>query len=82
MINILLFASLRESIGATSMRLSIKLPCSVAQLKQQAGAENSVLAKAQLNQALLVAVNQVIADDEVMINTGDEVAFFPPVTGG
>lgn len=80
--NILLFASLRESVGAASVALNLDLPCSVAELKHQAAAQNSVLAKARANQALLVAVNQVIADDEVMISAGDEVAFFPPVTGG
>lgn len=29
-----------------------------------------------------VAVNQAIAAPEDIIDTGDEVAFFPPVTGG
>jgi molybdopterin synthase sulfur carrier subunit len=30
----------------------------------------------------LVAVNQQIVDDKHLLITGDEVAFFPPVTGG
>ena len=31
---------------------------------------------------LLIAVNQEMASWEDEINDGDEVAFFPPVTGG
>ena len=31
---------------------------------------------------LLVAVNQEYTDSKASVNDGDEVAFFPPVTGG
>jgi molybdopterin synthase sulfur carrier subunit len=31
---------------------------------------------------VLVAINQEMTDHEAAINDGDEVAFFPPVTGG
>jgi molybdopterin synthase sulfur carrier subunit len=31
---------------------------------------------------VLIAVNQEIGDTESIINDGDEIAFFPPVTGG
>jgi molybdopterin synthase sulfur carrier subunit len=34
------------------------------------------------DQGVLVAVNQVLARPEAAIADGDEVAFFPPVTGG
>jgi molybdopterin synthase sulfur carrier subunit len=30
----------------------------------------------------MVAVNQAMADWETPLRDGDEVAFFPPVTGG
>ena len=32
--------------------------------------------------AIRVAVNQVVADPGTPVRDGDEVAFFPPVTGG
>jgi molybdopterin synthase sulfur carrier subunit len=31
---------------------------------------------------LLVAVNQELATDATVVREGDEVAFFPPMTGG
>jgi molybdopterin synthase sulfur carrier subunit len=31
---------------------------------------------------ILCAVNQEIANDEVVVSDSDEVAFYPPVTGG
>jgi molybdopterin synthase sulfur carrier subunit len=34
------------------------------------------------NSKLLVAVNHQYAKADVALKTGDEVAFFPPVTGG
>ena len=30
----------------------------------------------------LVAVNQELTSDDTVINDADEIAFFPPVTGG
>jgi molybdopterin converting factor small subunit len=30
----------------------------------------------------MAAINQDFAPDEAMVQSGDEVAFFPPVTGG
>jgi molybdopterin converting factor small subunit len=35
-----------------------------------------------LPQPIIVAINQEIAQSEQLVSTGDEVAFFPPVTGG
>ena len=34
------------------------------------------------NTTLLSAINQSMVSDTAVINQGDEVAFFPPVTGG
>ena len=33
-------------------------------------------------QIVRAAINHVLVDDLAVINSGDEVAFFPPVTGG
>ncbi len=49
--------------------------CSVGELWQRA-------TKQPLPQRLLAAVNQEYADLNAVLRDGDEVAFFPPVTGG
>ncbi|GGA70576.1 molybdopterin synthase sulfur carrier subunit [Neiella marina] len=80
--SILVFASLREAIGQGQISAALTLPCEVKMLKNQLADQYPVIKTAIQNDALLVAVNQQMAADEVVINDGDEIALFPPVTGG
>ena len=48
----------------------------IEQLWQQATGQ------ASFPEHLLVAVNQEYTDSKASVSDGDEVAFFPPVTGG
>ena len=84
MVKLLYFARLREDLGTGAETLA--LPAGVgtvaglrAHLMARGGAWASVLANGK---ALRVAVNQEMADPVTPIKAGDEVAFFPPVTGG
>ena len=83
MIRLRYFASLRETLGVADEQL--ELPAGVRDVSdlscwlQARGSEwESALAHRQLH----VAVNQVIASPDEAIRDGDEVAWFPPVTGG
>lgn len=76
---ILYFASLREELGVNSADLDIKTPISVQELRVILIEKYS---KNKFNESLLCAVNQEFADDKNIINSGDEIAFFPAVTGG
>jgi len=82
MITLLYFARYREALGLDSEQLSITPPCSVQdvieQLKQRGEPWLSILADSKL----MLAVNQTIATADQALNDGDELAFFPPVTGG
>ena len=84
MVKILYFARLREDLGQRAEELA--LPAEVttvaglrAHLMARGGAWAQALAQGK---ALRVAVNQDIAEPTTAIKSGDEVAFFPPVTGG
>jgi len=75
-VHIKYFASLRETIGRSSDELAVDGTVSVEHIWQQATEHMPQ------PEQLLVAVNQEYANFQAEVNDGDEVAFFPPVTGG
>ncbi|MGI9316887.1 MAG: MoaD/ThiS family protein [bacterium] len=74
-INVKFFASLREELGSEGQTLESADPMTVARVWQLA-----------TNQPppdnLLCSRNLKYADWDELVEEGDEVAFFPPVTGG
>ncbi|MBV9361052.1 MAG: molybdopterin converting factor subunit 1 [Betaproteobacteria bacterium] len=83
-VTVLFFASLREQVGRP--REELELPANVAtvgalrdHLRARGGAWDSVFAP---NKPVRAAVNQDMVQPAAAIKNGDEVAFFPPVTGG
>ena len=83
-VKILFFAALREQLGSSAEE--IELPSGVAtvaalrsHLIARGGAWQSALAEGKL---VRMAVNQDMAKPSAALKAGDEVVFFPPVTGG
>lgn len=78
------FAGLREATGTSGEALA--LPPGVANvgaLRAHLAARGGVWAEHFAPQRnLRAAVNQDMAGLDAAVNAGDEVAFFPPVTGG
>ena len=78
------FAGLREAIGTASEAL--ELPAGVATvgaLRAHLAARGGVWAEHFApKRNLRAAVNQDMAGADATVCAGDEVAFFPPVTGG
>lgn len=84
MVTVLYFARLREALGRSSEQIA--LPAAVrdveglrALLVARGGEWERELAPGKPVRA---AVNQAMAMGDVAVSDGDEVAFFPPVTGG
>ena len=84
MVKVLYFAKLREDLGKSAEELA--LPGDVTtvaalrvHLMARGGAWQSALGQGK---AVRVAVNQEMAEPATPVRAGDEVAFFPPVTGG
>ena len=83
-ISLVYLARLREAFGTASER--IEVPANIASvaalrswLSARGGAWASELAPGR---AVRIAVNHAIARPDTPVHPGDEVALFPPVTGG
>ncbi len=76
------FAALREALGPGET-LELAPGCTLGALRDQllarGGRHAEVLARGR---AVRAAVNQAMAEEDVALAEGAEVAFFPPVTGG
>jgi len=80
---VLFFAQLRELLDCDSTQLNIDLPASVTEVREALMAQFPDHAGLLHSDKALVAVNQeLINNDQATITATDEVAFFPPVTGG
>ncbi len=84
MLRVLYFAWLRERTGRAEETIPVpEGVATVGALLAWLRARDAVGAAAFANPAVIrAAVNQAFAHPDTPIATGDEVAFFPPVTGG
>lgn len=82
MIKVVFFAALREQLECSEITVSSENITTVADLKRQLASKNEQWQALFDNTSLLSAVNHDMVDSEQAIKSGDEVAFFPPVTGG
>ena len=82
-INLRFFASVRELVGTGQEVLEVAAPLTVGEVRTlliaRGGNWEYALAQAR---SLRMAHNQVMCGADTEIADGDEVAFFPPVTGG
>jgi sulfur-carrier protein len=83
MLTIQYFASIREALGQSSEQLSLPEGVStVAELTQYLALRGQHWMMLDDNTQVLIAVNQRVADRSAILHGDEEVAFFPPMTGG
>ncbi len=85
MLKVVFFARLREAINMDEINfdLGIEPIKTVADVIQLLAVRHKDFSDyIQYNNRLMIAVNQEIVDENKAVNSGDELAFFPPVTGG
>ena len=85
MVNVIFFARLRELMGLDKLSLELEedKTYSVQMVMDIICKQNVEFANYVKNEnKLMIAVNQNITKSETTIKAGDELAFFPPVTGG
>jgi molybdopterin synthase catalytic subunit len=79
-VTVLFFATLKERAGRASAPVTLNGAATVAALKAQLATDLPALAPAL--PSALVSVNHEFAFDADTLQDGDEVALFPPVSGG
>lgn len=81
MINVLFFGQLKEQLQCGELALE-SAPSTLEELRQQLQGRGERWQTLLADKQVLMAVNQTICGPEQSLKSGDEVAFFPPVTGG
>ncbi len=84
MLKVLFFASVRESLDCAT--LDVEWDSSGMDLEQLqdklVASKGSVWGEVLGQDNMIRAVNQAVVAENCTLADGDEVAFFPPVTGG
>lgn len=82
-VRLIYFSWVRERIGQGQEEIQLQQPTSVADLVQQLAARSAGHAAAFTDcSRLRAALNQQYCGFDTLVHDGDELAFFPPVTGG
>lgn len=84
-ITVRLFASLRETLGLAQFQFDLSMVVdepTVAIVRQALIETRDKNWRALESTDVRIAVNQSLADESTCLQSGDELAFFPPVTGG
>lgn len=81
-ITLRLFARLRETIGTGERTLTLPANQDVGALIETLTADGSPWTALADEPRLMIAVNQTMTGRDQTLRDGDEVALFPPVTGG
>ncbi|MBT6073640.1 MAG: molybdopterin converting factor subunit 1 [Gammaproteobacteria bacterium] len=76
---ILYFASLKENLDTSDENITLNSPVKISLIKKDLV---NKYGEKYFPKNILCAVNHEIASEDTIVNDEDEIAFFPPVTGG
>jgi molybdopterin converting factor subunit 1 len=80
-VRVLFFGAARETVGHDEITLNLHAPATAASAFREILANYPEL-QTRFGRSLLFAVNQEYARGESLVRAGDELAIFPPVSGG
>jgi molybdopterin synthase sulfur carrier subunit len=77
------FASIRETLGQGNVEVELSPASRVSDLINVLTDLNGQAWQVALTaENTKIAINQAVSTEDVALSDGDEIAFFPPVTGG
>ncbi len=82
MVKILFFATLKDIVGAGSLNFQLLPSRGTTPQQVWTSLINTYPDLGRYRELVQVAVNRKFADRNMLISDGDEIAFFPPVSGG
>ena len=83
MIKVLFFAGYREQLDCDQLKLKTgEYPETLSALREQLAEKGDDWREVISSERTLIAVNQTMIRTDHTLEEGDEIAFFPPVTGG
>jgi len=81
-IKVVFFAALREQLDCSELQIAASEVKTISDIKAKLANKNDHWQQVFSNGALLSAINHDMVANDASVKSGDEVAFFPPVTGG
>ncbi len=82
MATVLFFAQLKEDLNCEKLDVQVNHSMSIAELKLQLSDKGENWHQAFSKPNLMAAINHEMVNEQAIVHSNDEVAFFPPVTGG
>tara|TARA_Y100001973_G_scaffold16046_1_gene23268 strand:+ start:128 stop:376 length:249 start_codon:yes stop_codon:yes gene_type:complete len=82
MVKVKFFAALRERLNCAEIDVESQRNDTVAQIRERLVAQHPTWQHELLANEVLCAKNFTFTDVTATVQSGDELAFFPPVTGG
>ncbi|CAB0151500.1 Molybdopterin synthase sulfur carrier subunit [Pseudidiomarina piscicola] len=82
MVKVKFFAALRERLQCAELDIDSQPSDSVAEIRHRLLQQHPSWRRELLDNDVLCAKNFTFVDLQAAVNPGDELAFFPPVTGG
>ena len=79
-VRVLFFASLKDIVGSRELPLEVADGSTISDLLSQL--ESNYPRMKDYRSVILTAINEDYVDKTARISEGDEIAIFPPVSGG
>lgn len=81
-ITVRFFARLREELDTETLTIEAKPGLTAGDVLADLAGKGGCWRQLQGDQPVMIAINQAMAKPGSPVQAGDELAFFPPVTGG